>query len=620
MEYYLGKQPMENTKKTDLSKAASHYGSLFSLPKHSTIIIITFLISIIGSLVAFAIAYRSLQKVIEGFVFSIQVLIIPTEVADFVLSKYINKEDIILDERRGAGLSVFICGMWVTIINVGAVLQVVLKTPSLLCYACLFAVGLAISFRYLIVSTVTYIERWKLLLTILLQPAMVFLSCLFFFNLWHPTMFSAVLVSSIIILSSSYIFIRLIDKKGVQAIGIGNIPLLKAFLVNWIADVTYPLEQYLDELGSNSNVLISLLAFKKGESIETLIVVPMIHPGPFKNLGSSNLPYLIQSTLKEKINSIVAVPHGTCSHVLNLTSQKQCIKVLNEIISLTKFSDFKFKATRFVREEKSPVKASCQIFGDVALITLTCAPANMEDVPKEIGLEIIERGKKLGVKDVIVIDAHNSLMSSSEFSVLSKEILTDIIFVALKALKTALKEKRLPFKVGTAEVSIEEFSVKEGIGPGGIVALTIIVGDQKIAYVILDGNNMISGFREEILNALKDIVHDGEVLTTDTHIVNAVLPIDQGYYTIGEAVDRRTLIAYIKKAVSQAINNVDFTATAYNISEIKDVKILGKKILNLSVLIDLTYKYVKKLVPIIYIPSVAIALFVFITILFNMIT
>jgi len=609
---------MEKTKETDLSKATSHYGSLFSLPRYSSITIINFLVSIIGSLVAFAIAYRSLQKIIEGFVFGLQVLIIPTIVADFFLSKYINKNDIVLDERRGAGLSLFICGMWVTSINVGAVLQLILKTPSLLFYASLFAVGLAISFRYLIVSAVTYIESWKFFVTILLQPALVFLSSLFFFDLWHPNLFSAVLVSSIVILSSSYIFIRLIDNKGLQAIGIGNISLLKAFLVNWIADVTKPLEKHLDELGSNSNVLISLLAFKKGESIESVIVVPMIHPGPFKNLGSSNLPYLLQSTIKDKINGIVAVPHGTCSHVLNLTSQEQCRKVISETISLTNFSDFKLEATRFVREEKKLIKASCQIFGDVALITLTCAPANMEDVPKEIGVEIIERGKKLGVKDVIVIDAHNSLLSSSKFSVLSKETLKDIVYVAEKALKTALKEERLPFKVGVSEVPIEEFSVKEGIGPGGIVALTVIVGEQKIAYVIIDGNNMISGFREEILRALKDTIHDGEILTTDTHVVNAVLPIDQGYYTIGEAIDRRTLISYIKKAVSQASNNIDFTATAYKISEIKDIKVLGKKILNLSILIDLTYRYMKKLVPLIYIPSISIALLVFITILFNM--
>jgi putative membrane protein len=242
----------------------------------------------------------------------------------------------------------------------------------------------------------------------------------------------------------------------------------------------------------------------------------------------------------------------------------------------------------------------------------------MEDIPKEVGLEIIKRGKTLGVKDVIVVDAHNSAGSSKDLSFLSEEMLNDIIVVSENAVKKALKEEKLPFKVGVAKIQPSEFSVKEGIGPAGIVALTVVVDEQKVAYLIIDGNNMVSGLREKILRELSDIVSDGEIMTTDTHVVNAIVNIDRGYHTVGEVVDIKKLIYYIREGVSNSLKKLDSTTTAYKIVEVRDVKSLGEEVLSISTLVDVTYEFLKRLLPIIYIPSLAAALLVFITILFNM--
>jgi putative membrane protein len=241
----------------------------------------------------------------------------------------------------------------------------------------------------------------------------------------------------------------------------------------------------------------------------------------------------------------------------------------------------------------------------------------MEDIPKEVGFEIIKRGKKLGVKDVIVADAHNSAGNSKDLAFLSDDMLNDIIVVSEKAIKKALEEEKRSFKVGVAKIQPTEFSLKEGFGPAGIVVITVVVDEQKVAYVIIDGNNMISGLRENVLKELSDIVSDGEIMTTDTHIVNAIIPIDRGYYTVGEAVDEKKLIFYIREGVSKGLKNLDYTTTAYQIVEVQDIKSLGEEVLNISTLVDVTYQFLKRLTPIIYIPSLAIALLSFITILFN---
>lgn len=134
----------------------------------------------------------------------------------------------------------------------------------------------------------------------------------------------------------------------------------------------------------------------------------------------------------------------------------------------------------------------------------------------------------------------------------------------------------------------------------------------------IDGNNMIRGFREEILKSLEDVIDDGEILTTDTHIVNAVLSIDRGYYSVGEAVDRERLISYIKEGVGRALANTSDAEVAHKNVEIQGVKILGEeRLLSLSVLVNSTYEFVKKLAPRIYVPALIAASLVFMVILFS---
>jgi putative membrane protein len=171
--------------------------------------------------------------------------------------------------------------------------------------------------------------------------------------------------------------------------------------------------------------------------------------------------------------------------------------------------------------------------------------------------------------------------------------------------------------MGIAHVTPYEFENWSGIGPSGIVTLIITVSDQKVAYIIIDGNNMISGLRERILSSLEDIIDVGEILTTDTHSVSALQPIDRGYHPIGEAIDVKILIKHIKQAVKQASKSSSPTQVSCLSRDIK-VKILSSKgLLDLSKLVDEIYRYVIKISPIIYISSFTVAILLFITILFR---
>lgn len=606
---------MINTEKQDyVTRAASHYRRLFSFPSHLTLLLLTTISNLFGSWASFQFTLS-----IRPFIFGSIILTLSTFVADIILFTFVITKDPVFTRRRLSGISFFVCFLWIVILVMSACVQLILRIEILL-YASFFAASTGFAFRTLIFTVISTLKKWKNILSIILQPSFYLISLFIFWKIdriaWNILL--ATLASTIVLCLATYFFITLINRKGNQFIGIGAITLFKHFLLNWIADINNYLETHFEKIGIEKQTLISLLAFKKNDVVESIIVVPMIHPGPFKNVGSSNLPYQIQTALQSRYNNIVAVPHGTCSHESNLTSQQQCDIVVNEIITLTShLQKYSPLASKLIQVKKNSAHATCQIFGEVALITLTFAPLGMEDVPKHIGLEIRTLGITKGFKDVIVIDAHNSINTSIDLHILTPDELRSLVEVADQALSLAAKEKTFPFKMGIAHVTPHEFENRLGIGASGVVALLITVSDQKVAYIIIDGNNMISGLRERILLNLRDIIDTGEILTTDTHSVSALLTIDRGYHPVGEAIDVKVLIQHIKRAVKQANKTLGPTKVSFLSKNIK-VKILSSKgLLDLSKLVDEIYRYVIKLSPILYIPSFIAAILIFITILYR---
>jgi predicted neutral ceramidase superfamily lipid hydrolase len=86
----------------------------------------------------------------------------------------------------------------------------------------------------------------------------------------------------------------------------------------------------------------------------------------------------------------------------------------------------------------------------------------------------------------------------------------------------------------------------------------IEVSGQRFAYVNVDGNNMVTGLREEIVSAIKAVgFDDGEVMTSDTHMVNGIVSARLGYHTVGEAVPRAHLLGEVTEACREALANLE---------------------------------------------------------------
>lgn len=577
-----------------ISKTVKRYSSLFTLPSHVAIAILLGALCLLGGVLAIL----PLQPSYNGLILSITfggIFLSFTLASDIVISRSSMKGDPIFNFRRCSALSLFSCLIWFGVIFLGSLISVFLETTDL--WVKFFFLGFcgALMLRLLVFSTTSFADLGRMFFSSLLQPALCTIP-IFFVKSVTGYSFTQLpiflLVSILIAVLTVFLFTYFLDRVGKRTLGVASSSIFKAFLANWTEGLNAPLETFFEKLGREQNVRVSVITFRANKGIKAVMVVPALHPGPFKNLGSSLLPSLIQTKLENKLQCVVSVPHGLVGHELDLSSQLQNQRVVEGILGFTTSSPNYSKATPFVRTRRNEATASCQIFGDCALLTLTIAPKTMEDLPQELDSFITQEAEKRGLS-AFVIDAHNSI--EGPFNV--NEAVASLRKASVASLKKALSYERSSFEIGAATVVPKEFTVKEGMGPGGMSVIVARVGDQKAAYVTIDGNNMISGLREKILSELGEIGFvDGEVHTTDTHAVCGVVRTARGYHPVGEVMDQSKLISYIKQAAVKALGNLEPAEASWRTVIIPNVNVIGeKRIEELCLVADRTAKQAKRL-------------------------
>jgi putative membrane protein len=549
-----------------IDKTVKRYSYLFTLPSHGKILSLLFAFSLLNGTLVMSALQPSLPL---GYVLA----------TDFTVHSFSFRQDLVFNLRRCSALSMYSIMLWLCFIVLGVLTNVFLYGYWLKLFLVGFCVVLAL--RLLVLSAVSFAGVGKIFFYSVLLPALYAIPVAVygyyavgsnFFDASTVFFFSSSLV---IIVGATVLFLYAVNRVGVALLGVGSFSVLKAFLVNWTEDLNEPFEQFFERFGLEHDIKISALAFKTNNRIKSILVVPAFHPGPFKNVGSSNLPYAIQTTLENKLpECVIAVPHGMSGHDLDLASQAQNHLVLGAVQKLTEFSDYGSVATPFVRVKRNGASVGCQIFHNCAFVMLTLAPETMEDLPPDLDSLIVTTARGLNLAAAISVDAHNSIQGPFNID----KAIDPLKEAAAACLKKASQQKLASLEVGVAKVTPKEFGLPEGMGPGGIVVTVTKVAGQKIAYVTIDGNNMISGLREKILSALSEAgIDDGEVFTTDTHAVNAVVLDARGYHPVGEAMDHETLIKHIKHAATQALAHLEPADVSWRMDKVSKVKVIGEK-------------------------------------------
>jgi putative membrane protein len=594
-----------------LDKAIKHYESLFTVPSHSLALFLLLLVTIFLGSTVFLLITPTVIGIYSGIIFGLSGLALPSIGLDLTVRGLIMCRDRLFTLRRCTVTTLSGCLIWVVVFVIGAVLSFLFRQPSLGLHAYFYGGCIALSIRYLIFRALSSLSHLRVLVASVSQPVICSLTSYAILQPKAEILLSSALAGTFLLILT-YLFIESIDRYGDRIVGIGAVQLLRAFVLDWAENLPYSLERHFEKIGREENISLAVLAFKCEGRLHAYLVVPALHPGPFRDVGSSKLPFLVQKALEDRFNVVTAVPHGTSGHELDLTSQEECRKVVDEILSLSHLQIFSPKATRLVRVENSLAKATCQMFNGCALVTVTCSPREIEDISRNVGFQIVSDGVRMGAETAVVVDAHNSIASTTQLPSFTDADAASIREAASEAISRALQEPYEDFTIGVAKVVPTEFDLKQGMGPGGIVSLVVKVGKQMVAYVTIDGNNMIVNLRDKILGSLYTIgIDEGEVMTTDTHMVNAVTLTRRGYHPIGEAMDQERLVNYINQATLQAVNDVKPGEVAFRVGMVPRVRVIGDGVIRLSLFVDSVVRHTKRLAVVTVILGIATSLLVF---------
>ncbi len=585
----------ENPLNRAMNDVVRRYSSLFKLPSYKSVLFLLASLCLMAGVLFASALYSMPEGLLVGSALGF-ILFSLTLAIDRAVSTLILGQDLIYNLRRTSALSVFCWIVWIFLISIGFVLSVLFGMLWQI-RSCLLGFSAVVILRLIVFTSTSFKDYGRLWTASVLQP----LICVFLFSVFGPVAgYSQTL--SFIVLSlvagslSSSVFIGLLQRSGKQSLGIPSLRLFKAFLLNWIVDLNLPFEESLEALGEEQDIQISLIRFDESNP-KAIMVVPSVHPGPFKNIGSSLLPSMLKFSLEKELNCVACVPHGLLGHEFDLASQLQNRRLVQGIIKsslLEESETWGAGATPCVRVGDGWATACCQVFSKCALLSLTLAPKTTEDLPQELGSFIQKEAERNGLTSCAIVNAHNSI----DGPVPDEQALRSLRKVASECLERAASLRQLPFTIGACTVFPKEFSLKDGLGPGGITVISVEVGEQRTAYVVIDGNNMVSGLREKILAALQTIgVNEGEVFTTDTHAVNAVVMTRRGYHPVGELIDHERLIEYVKAASHEAMSNQTRVKAVCLNMIVPRIKVIGEKKLEaLCILIETTIGRAKRAV------------------------
>lgn len=454
----------------------------------------------------------------------------------------------------------------------GCILSLILKV-NITINCLIFGILFAFAFEILVLWATSNIKYIQGVLIGAIQPLLT-LSMLVVINYvtLATTNADAVLslylkaiIGAFVLAIAVYSFMSIIQSPIKNNLGVGGLELLSLFIAQ-LSDGSNAMEQVFNQMGEAIDTSVSLISFRTEKGVKANYISPHVHPGPVGSLGGSNLPTIVSDQLKDK--AIIA--HGAATHDFNPVTVKEVDKVTEAINSILPDLEYSDKASKFTRLQSQDAKVGAQFFNDGLVLLTTFAPNPGDDIDYGIGLALSYEARTLtGAKDIVFVDCHNCLEGNYDRLLAGHN--------RVKQLQDAIgkirKPEMYPIKMGYAHNPLDEIPVKDGVGESGVKLMLIEVDDQKMLYIVIDGNNMKVNFREEVIKAVQDKypeIEMIEVMTTDTHLVNT---ISGGGLTVGSK-HHDELIEKIVKLVPEAINDLEYVEVASGTAPI-NIKTLG---------------------------------------------
>jgi putative membrane protein len=384
-------------------------------------------------------------------------------------------------------------------------------------------------------------------------------------------------VVCIVMICCVQIFLYAVGRPLKRAFNVDGIQLFRGFLSVWTEGKPDQIEACFRRIGQWTSVPLAVIRFVADSEQPTLVfVVADVHPGPFKDTGSSIMPAAVTEWGRSQLNTVACALHGTVTHDLNLVAREEVDQLLSDVQDAYEQTRDVPSVSRFVRAKSDAIQAGCQLFGKTALIIFTRSPEAMDDISLSVGTRVAAAVDKL-VDQSIIVDAHNCIGKLKVPVHDDSPVVPAMLKAAAQATRQALTAPRGQPRVGVATDPMRQFTPVLGMGSGGVTAVLIEVEGQRMAYVIIDGNNMALGLRERLHKELvPNLVDEAEIVTTDTHEVNAISTKGEGYSPIGLDIPPEEIVQAVTRLVEEAKNRLKPVKVGVHVGVTSSLHVMGQ--------------------------------------------
>jgi len=384
-----------------------------------------------------------------------------------------------------------------------------------------------------------------------------------------------------IFLLSAHAFKKMAESPLRRNFGASGMELVKNMLAHWTEGGESGkggMEKFFSTFSVPFKAEIGVVGFRSGGRLKGLWLVPTVHPGPFGTLGGSDLP----AKLKKKLSvDNLMVFHGPATHDQNPDSDAEVGKLAAAARTVLDGLVYSKEAGAFRRVKGEKVALCVQPLGKSVLAMHTSAPDPTDDVDHAVGHLVQHSFRKHGFSHPLFIDAHNCLERGGGAVHSGSPEAEELLRVAEEAAQTASRSVSEEAGHGTAaQLKREEagpaanaapsspsralragfastagfHKEKDGLGEQGIQVAVLEAEGKKAAFILFDGNNMVKGLRELVLDGIKGMTDEAEVFTTDNHVVHATMG---GYNPVGAKYAQNSLAQKAKETLQRALSDME---------------------------------------------------------------
>lgn len=339
--------------------------------------------------------------------------------------------------------------------------------------------------------------------------------------------------------------------------------LVKGFLSAWTINNPQVIENVFSERACRDTVDTTIFKIS-GLDKEIVLINPSIHFGPFKDVGSSRLPYYLERELEGKYR--VMVFHTPCSHDRNIVKSQIAENIaLKLALAVKSREDYKEiylqKIHRLVRDNWSlfTLKFNCGLL----VFIHNCIEGN-DDLPYRLQILAEKYREKLNLKFIQIIDSH------SFKGIENPNMKTLTSSISELANINSFKDVRIMAGYGEADIK----GYCRGICRNIVKSLALKIDNELYLIIYIYGNNMDGKYREKLIGILKEEfkITDIEITTPDDHSC-AATSIESPYYIVRECP---YLTEAVIRAVRNSVNNTSMVNIEFKKVLISDVELMGE--------------------------------------------